>query len=57
MLEMMVDSTSSSNNISKFGDDNNNFYRSMVTDAMRMNQDYSSEGSHNISISIDEKQM
>jgi hypothetical protein len=50
---MMVDSTSSSNNIYKFADDNSNPYKSIVTDVMRMNQDYSSEGSHNIS--LDEK--
>ena len=48
MLERMVDLTSSSSNIHEFVDDNNNPYRSMVTNAMRMNQNYSSECSYNI---------
>ena len=48
MLERMVDLTSSSSNIHEFVDDNNNPYRSMVTNAMRMNQNYSSKCSYNI---------
>ena len=54
MLERMIDSTSSSRNIQKLVDDNNNNpYRSMMIDAMRMNQNYSGEGSYNIL--LDEK--
>jgi hypothetical protein len=48
MLEMMVNSNSSSSKIHEFVDDNNNPYRSVVIDAMRMNQDYSGEDSFNI---------
>jgi hypothetical protein len=48
MLEKMVGSTSSSRNIYGFVNDNNNSYRSMVMDAMRMNRDYPGEGSCNI---------
>jgi hypothetical protein len=48
MLEMMVNSNSSSSNIHEFVDDNSNPYRSVVMDAMRMNKDYSGEGSLNI---------
>lgn len=47
MLEMMVNSNSSSSNIHKFVDNNSNPYRSMVMDVMRMNQDYLGEGSLN----------
>jgi len=36
----MVGSTSSSSNVHEFVDDNNNPYRNMIMDAMRMNQDY-----------------
>jgi hypothetical protein len=46
MLEMIVSSTSASNNMHGFVRENPNPCRSMVIDAMRMNQDYSSEGSH-----------
>jgi hypothetical protein len=48
MLEMMVNSNSSSSKIHEFVDDNNNPYRSVMMDAMRMNQDYSGEDSFNI---------
>jgi hypothetical protein len=49
----MVCSTSSSNNIHEFVNDNSNPYRSMMMDTMRMNQGYSGEGSFNIF--LDEK--
>jgi hypothetical protein len=39
----MVGSTSSSSNMYGFIDNNNDHYRSMVMDAMRINQDYASE--------------
>ena len=45
MVEKMVTSTSSSSNMHEVIDDNNNCYRSMIMDAMRINQDYSGEGS------------
>jgi len=45
MLDMIVSSTSSSSNIHEIVDDNSNYYRSMVMDAMRMNHDYLCEGS------------
>jgi len=48
MLEMMVNSNSSSSNIYEFVDDNSNPYRSVVMDAMRMNKNYSGESSLNI---------
>jgi hypothetical protein len=48
MFERMVDLTSSSSNIHEFAYDNSNPYRSLVMDAMRMNQNYSCEGSRNI---------
>jgi len=48
MLEMMVNSNSSSRNIHEFVNDNSNPYRSIVMDAMKMNQDYSGEDSFNI---------
>jgi hypothetical protein len=48
MLEKMVGSTSSSRNIHGFVNDNNNSYRSMVMDAMRMIRDYPGEESCNI---------
>ena len=41
MLEKIVDSTSSSNNIHKVVNANSNCYESMVIDAMRMNHYYS----------------
>ena len=44
----MVGSTSISNGIHEFVNDNNNFYRIMVMDAMKINQGYSGEGSCNI---------
>ena len=45
MLEMIVGSTSSSNNIHKVVYDNSN-YRSMVMDVIEINHSYSCEGSH-----------
>ena len=41
MVEWMVGSTSSSNNIDKVVDDNSNSYMSIVMDVMRMNHNYS----------------
>ena len=38
MVERMVGSTSSSNNMHEVVDDNSNPYRNLVMDAMRMNQ-------------------
>jgi len=38
MLERMVESTSSASNMHGVIDDNNNPYRTMIMDAMRMNQ-------------------
>jgi hypothetical protein len=38
MIERMVGSTSSASNVHGVIDDNNNLYRTMVMDAMRMNQ-------------------
>jgi hypothetical protein len=43
MLERMVGSTSSSSNMHEVVDDNNNPYRNMVMDAMKMNQDYADQ--------------
>jgi len=43
MVEKMVTSTSSSSNIHEVIDDNNNCYRSMIMDAMRINYSYASE--------------
>jgi len=40
MVERMVRSTCSYNNVHEVVDDNNNPYRNMVMDAMRMNQGY-----------------
>jgi hypothetical protein len=40
MVEMMVELISSSSNVHIVVDDNSNCYRSMVIDAMRMNQGY-----------------
>jgi V8-like Glu-specific endopeptidase len=37
IVEKMVGSTSSSNNVHKVVDDNNNPYRNVVMDVMRMN--------------------
>jgi len=45
MLERIVGSTSSSNNIHKIVDDNSNHCRSMVMNAMRMNHDNLGEDS------------
>jgi len=53
MLDRMVCSTFSSNNIHEFVNDNSNPYRSMVMNTMRMNQGYSGEGLFNIF--LDEK--
>jgi hypothetical protein len=39
MVEMMVESTSSSSNVHGVVDDNINPYKNMFMDAMRMNQD------------------
>jgi hypothetical protein len=41
ILERVVGSTSTSSNIHEVIDDNNNHYRSMVMDAMRINYGYS----------------
>jgi len=38
MVERMVGSTFSSSNVNEIVNDNNNRYRSMIMDAMRMNQ-------------------
>jgi hypothetical protein len=43
MVERMIGSTSNSSNMHEVVDDNNNPYRSMVMNAMRMNQVYASE--------------
>jgi len=43
MVERMISSTSNSRNVHEVVDDNNNPYRSMVMNAMRMNQVYASE--------------
>jgi hypothetical protein len=48
MLEMMVNSNSSFSKIHEFVDENNNPYRSVIMNAMRMNYDYSGEGSLDI---------
>jgi hypothetical protein len=48
MIKRMVGSTSISNGIHEFVNDNSNSYRIMVMDAMKINQGYSSEGSCNI---------
>jgi hypothetical protein len=40
MIEMMVGSNFSSNNMHEVVDDNSNLYRNMVMNAMRMNQGY-----------------
>jgi hypothetical protein len=53
MLDRMICSTFSSNNIHEFVNDNSNLYRSMVMNTMRMNQGYSGEGLFNIF--LDEK--
>jgi len=39
----MIDLTSSSSNMLEVVDDNSNYYRSMVIDALRMNQGYVGE--------------
>jgi hypothetical protein len=46
MLERIIGSTSTSNNIHEVVDDNSNLYRSMMIDVMRMSHAYSNEGSH-----------
>ena len=43
VIKKMVGSTSRSSNIHGFIDNNNDHYRSMVMDAMRINQDYTGE--------------
>ena len=40
LVERMVKSTSSASNVHKVETDNNNRYRTIVMDAMRMNQGY-----------------
>jgi hypothetical protein len=40
MVERIVGSTSSSSNVHGVVDNYSNYYRSMIIDAMRMNQDY-----------------
>jgi len=40
MLERMAESTSSSSNVHRVVDDNNNPYRNIVMDVIRMNQGY-----------------
>jgi len=44
----MIDSIFNSSNIHEFADDNSNTYRSMIMDVIRMDHNYSGEGSHNI---------
>jgi len=44
----MIDSIFISSNIHEFADDNSNTYRSMIMDVIRMDHNYSGEGSHNI---------
>ena len=44
MLKRIIGSTSSSSNIYKVINDNRNYYKSMVIDAMKMNHGYSSKG-------------
>ena len=48
ILEKMIDSIFISSNIHEFADDNSNTYRSMIMDVIRMDHNYSGEGSHNI---------
>jgi len=48
ILEKMIDLIFSSSNIHEFADDNSNTYRSMIIDVIRMDHNYSGEGSHNI---------
>jgi hypothetical protein len=43
MVERMIGSISSSINVHGVVDDNNNHYRSIVIDAMRMNQGYTGD--------------
>jgi hypothetical protein len=43
IVEKMAKSISSSNNVYEVVDDNNNHCKSMMMDAMRMNQDYADE--------------
>jgi len=38
MLERVIKSTSSSNNMHRVVDDNSNYYKNMIMDAMQMNQ-------------------
>jgi hypothetical protein len=37
MLERVIESTSSSNNMHRVVDDNSNYYKNMIMDAMQMN--------------------
>jgi len=48
MIKRMVDSTSISNSIHEFVNDNSNSYSIMVMDTMKINLGYSGEGSCNI---------
>jgi len=41
LIEKIVESTSSSNNMHEVVDENSDPYRNMIIDAMRMNQNYS----------------
>jgi len=43
MVKKMIGSTSSSNNVHGVVDNNNNHYKSMVMDAIRMNHSYVGE--------------
>ena len=43
MVERMVNSNSSSNNLHGVVDDNSNHYRNIVMDALEMNQGYTSQ--------------
>jgi hypothetical protein len=43
MVKRMVESTSSSSSVHRLIGDNNNHYKSMVMDVMRMNQVYAGE--------------
>ena len=55
MLERMIDLTYSSSNIHGFMDDNSNPNKSMVIDAMRMNNDCSSKKINITSIEMKNK--
>jgi hypothetical protein len=46
MIEMMIESTSSSSNVHRVVDNNNNTYRNMVMDVMRINWGYDGQCSN-----------